>query len=118
MPAAGRAGHREGDLIIGKGGKSAVRTLVEQTTRYVLLLHLPESRGAEGVGAAMRRAIATLPGELFRTVTWDQGNGMAFHARFTIATVPVYLCDPHKPCQRGSSEKHQRPAPHVHAQKY
>ena len=98
-------GHWEGDLIIGKDCKSAVGTLVERTTRYVLLLHLPEGRGAEGVEAAMRQAIATLPGELFRTVTWDQGKEMAFHARFTIATgIPVYFCDPHKPWQRGSNE--------------
>ena len=98
-------GHWEGDLIIGQDGTAAVGTLVERTTRYVLLLHLPEGRGAEDVEAAMRRAIATLPGELFRTVTWDQGKEMAFHARFTIATgIPVYFCDPHKPWQRGSTE--------------
>jgi len=97
-------GHWEGDLIIGKDCKSAVGTLVERTTRYVLLLHLPEGRGAEGAGAAMRRAIATLPGAL-RTVTWDQGKEMAFHARFAIATgIQVYFCDPHKPWQRGSNE--------------
>ena len=98
-------GHWEGDLIIGKDCKSAVGTLVERTTRYVLLLHLPEGRGAEDVEAAMRRAIATLPGELFRTVTWDQGKEMARHADFTIATgIPVYFCDPHAPWQRGSNE--------------
>jgi IS30 family transposase len=98
-------GHWEGDLIIGKDCKSAVGTLVERTTRYVLLLHLPEGRGAEGVQAAMREAITALPGELFRTITWDQGKEMAFHARFTIATgIPVYFCDPHKPWQRGSNE--------------
>ena len=98
-------GHWEGDLIIGKDCKSAVGTLAERTTRYVLLLHLPAGRGAEGVEAAMRRAIATLRGELFRTVTWDQGKEMAFHARFTIATgIPVYFCDPHKFWQRGSNE--------------
>jgi Integrase core domain len=95
-------GHWEGDLIIGKDCKSAVGTLVERTTRCVLLLHLPAGRGAEGVEAAMRRAIATLPGELFRTVTWDQGKEMAFHARFTIASgIPVYFCDPHKPLLDG-----------------
>jgi transposase, IS30 family len=77
---------------------------VERTTRYVLLL-LPGGRGAEGVEAAMRRAIATLPGELFRTITWDQGKEMAHHADFTIATgIPVYFCDPHKPWQRGPDE--------------
>jgi IS30 family transposase len=98
-------GHWEGDLIIGKNCKSAVGTLVERTTRYVLLLHLPDGRGAAGAEAAMRRAIATLPGELFRTLTWDQGKEMAYHADFTIATgIPVYFCDPHKPWQRGSNE--------------
>jgi transposase, IS30 family len=71
----------------------------------VMLLHLPEGRGAESVDAAMRAAITTLPGELFRTITWDQGKEMAYHAQFTIATdIPVYFCDPHKPWQRGSNE--------------
>jgi IS30 family transposase len=105
--AADRAvpGHWEGDLIIGKDCKSAVGTLVERATRYVLLLHLPAGRSAEDVEAAMRQAITTLPGELFRTITWDQGKEMAYHAQFTIATgIPVYFCDPHKPWQRGSNE--------------
>jgi len=105
--AADRAvpGHWEGDLIIGKDCKSAVGTLVERATRYVLLLHLPAGRSAEDVGAAMRQAITTLPGELFRTITWDQGKEMAYHAQFTIATgIPVYFCDPDKPWQRGSNE--------------
>jgi IS30 family transposase len=105
--AADRAvpGHWEGDLIIGKDCKSAVGTLVERTTRYVVLLHLPGGRGAGSVDAAMRKAITALPGELFRTITWDQGKEMSYHAQFTIATgIPVYFCDPHKPWQRGSNE--------------
>jgi IS30 family transposase len=98
-------GHWEGDLIIGKDCKSAVGTLVERATRYVLLLHLPDGRGAASVDAAMRKAITTLPGELFRTITWDQGKEIAYHAQFTIATgIQVYFCDPHKPWQRGSNE--------------
>jgi transposase, IS30 family len=98
-------GHWEGDLIIGKDCKSAVGTLVERTTRYVLLLHLPEGRDARLVEQAMRAAIGTLPAGLARTITWDQGIEMSFHADFTIATgIPVYFCDPHKPWQRGSNE--------------
>ena len=98
-------GHWEGDLIIGKDCKSAVGTLVERTTRYVLLLHLPGGRDAHLAGQAMREAIGTLPAELARTITWDQGIEMAYHADFTIATgIPVYFCDPHSPWQRGSNE--------------
>src|SRR5674476_757892 len=98
-------GHWEGDLIIGAGGKSAVGTLVERSTRLVLLLHLPEDHGAASVEEAMRRAITTLPSELARSVTWDQGSEMARHADFTVATgIPVYFCDPHSPWQRGSNE--------------
>jgi len=98
-------GHWEGDLIIGKGCKSAVGTLVERSTRFVLLLHLPKGRDAHLVEQAMRQAITALPAELARTITWDQGKEMAYHAGFTIATgIPVYFCDPHAPWQRGSNE--------------
>ena len=98
-------GHWEGDLIIGKNNKSAVGTLVERATRYVLLLHLPGGRDAETVDAAMRRAIAKLPHQLFRTITWDQGKEMVRHAAFTIDTgIQIYFCDPHSPWQRGSNE--------------
>jgi transposase, IS30 family len=105
--AADRAvpGHWEGDLILGKGSKSAVGTLVERTTRFVLLLHLPDGKGARAVDEAMRQAIATLPDELFRSITWDQGKEMSSHAAFTIDTgIAVYFCDPHSPWQRGSNE--------------
>jgi IS30 family transposase len=98
-------GHWEGDLLIGGNLKSAVGTLVERTTRYVMLLHLPGGRDARLVERAMRQAITSLPGDLARTITWDQGKEMAYHADFTIATgIPVYFCDPHKPWQRGSNE--------------
>jgi IS30 family transposase len=105
--AADRAvpGHWEGDLLIGTDLTSAVGTLVERTTRYVVLLHLPDGRAAHLVEQAMRQAISALPAALARTITWDQGKEMANHAAFTLATgIPVYFCDPHKPWQRGSNE--------------
>jgi IS30 family transposase len=98
-------GHWEGDLIIGANGRSAVGTLVERSTRYVMLLHLGEGRSAEKVNEAMARAIAELPDELCRTITWDQGSEMASHERFSIDTgIQIYFCDPHSPWQRGSNE--------------
>jgi transposase, IS30 family len=98
-------GHWEGDLIIGKGGRSAVGTLVERATRYVLLLHPPGERGATEVREAMAAAIQTLPSELVRSITWDQGTEMAQHRTFSVDTgVAIYFCDPHAPWQRGSNE--------------
>jgi IS30 family transposase len=67
-------GHWEGDLIIGKGGRSAIGTLVERSSRYVVLLHLPHGRTAEDVRAALTRQVSKLPSELRRTLTWDQGR--------------------------------------------
>ena len=98
-------GHWEGDLLIGGNLRSAVGTLVERSSRFVLLLHLSAGRDAHLVEQAMREAIGTLPAELTRSITWDQGKEMAYHADFTIATgIPVYFCDPQKPWQRGSNE--------------
>jgi IS30 family transposase len=98
-------GHWEGDLILGKDNRSAIGTLVERATRYVMLLHLPDGRSAEAVRDAMTQAITRLPPELRRTLTWDQGKEMAEHVQFTVDTgVQVYFCDPHSPWQRGSNE--------------
>jgi IS30 family transposase len=121
--AADRAvpGHWEGDLIIGLNG-TAIGTLVERTTRFTLLLHLPPmaghgsgprvqggpataGHGAEAVRNAIGEAIGTLPEQLRRSLTWDQGPEMAQHARLRIDTgLEVYFCDPHSPWQRGSNE--------------
>jgi IS30 family transposase len=97
-------GHWEGDLIIGSGN-SAIGTLVERSTRFVLLLHLPRGHDAAAVAAAMAEAMSTLPAQLRRSLTWDQGREMAFHAQIALATgLEVYFCDPHSPWQRGSNE--------------
>jgi transposase, IS30 family len=98
-------GHWEGDLLIGKDNKSAIGTLVERQTRYVMLLDLRKGFTAPHVRDAMTRTIKTLPESLRRSITWDQGREMAHHAQFTIDTgVQVYFCDPHSPWQRGSNE--------------
>jgi len=98
-------GHWEGDLIIGKGGRSQIGTLVERASRYVMLLHLPNGRSAEDVRAALTRQVSKLPAELRRTLTWDQGKEMAEHVRFSTDThMQVFFCDPHSPWQRGSNE--------------
>ena len=98
-------GHWEGDLIIGQANHSAIGTLVERTTRYVLLVHLPDRYNAEAVRDGLIAAIGTLPDQLARSLTWDQGSEMTRHHEFSIATgLPVYFCDPGAPWQRGSNE--------------
>jgi IS30 family transposase len=110
-------GHWEGDLIIGKDGRSAIGTLVERATRYVMLLHLPGDHGAESVRNALVTTAQTLPSHLTRSLTWDQGSETGAHGAFTVATgIPVYFCDPASPWQRGSNEKRQRPAAAVLSQ--
>ncbi len=114
-------GHWEGDLILGLDS-SAVGTLVERTTRFTMLLHLPRmpghgdgervkngpalaGHGAEAVRGAITRTITTLPEPLRRSLTWDQGAELSQHAQLRIDTgVQVYFCDPHSPWQRGTNE--------------
>lgn len=105
--AADRAvpGHWEGDLLMGKANKSAIVTLVERATRYVMLIGLPEGKSAEHVRLALTQKIQQLPAELHRSLTWDQGSELAEHLKFSVDTgVQVYFCDPHSPWQRGSNE--------------
>jgi IS30 family transposase len=120
--AADRAvpGHWEGDLILGLGS-SAIGTLVERTTRFTMLLHLPRmtghdqprikngpalaGHGAEAVRDAIAASITTLPDQLRRSLTWDQGAEMAQHAQLRVDIgLAIYFCDPHSPWQRGTNE--------------
>ncbi|MEI6700601.1 MAG: IS30 family transposase [Actinomycetota bacterium] len=98
-------GHWEGDLIIGKNHQSAIGTLVERQTRFVMLLHLPNGHDAAQVAQQLTETMSTLPEVMKGSVTWDQGSEMAAHKSFTMATnMPVYFCDPASPWQRGSNE--------------
>jgi len=98
-------GHWEGDLIIGANNASAIGTLVERSTRYVMLIHLPRRRTAEEFYQALTPTIAALPDELRRSLTWDNGKEMGMHHRISMeADMPIYFADPHSPWQRGSNE--------------
>ncbi|MGL4339462.1 MAG: IS30 family transposase [Rhodoglobus sp.] len=97
-------GHWEGDLVVGPEN-SGIVTLVERKTRYSLVGRLPGTRDSRTVIDVITSLINTLPAELAKTITWDQGSEMAQHRSFTIATgCPVFFCDPHSPWQRGSNE--------------
>ncbi|WP_231116593.1 IS30 family transposase [Motilibacter rhizosphaerae] len=114
-------GHWEGDLIIGLN-RSAIGTVVERTSRYLLLVHLPRLEGyglvapvkngpalagygAVAMNTALQAAVASMPSDLLRSLTWDRGKELAAHAQFTIATgMAVYFADPHSPWQRGTNE--------------
>ncbi|MDX1881074.1 IS30 family transposase [Mycobacterium sp. SMC-18] len=100
------AGHWEGDLILGSTESgSAIGTLVERSTRYAVLLHLPENHTAEAVQNAIVAKMPRLPAMLRQTLTWDQGKEMANHAQITEAIdLDIYFCDPHSPWQRGTNE--------------
>lgn len=101
-------GHWEGDLIIGSGG-TAIGTLVERSTRFTILLHLPGDHSAETVAAAMIREMGSLPDHLRRSITWDRGTELADYARIqTALDATLYLCDPHSPWQRGTNENTNR----------
>ncbi len=100
-------GHWEGDLILGKDGRSQIGTLVERSTRFVILLHLPKRRDAVTVANEMIRQMGHLPDHLRLSVTWDQGKELSDHARIARELElrdGVFFCDPHSPWQRGTNE--------------
>ena len=98
-------GHWEGDLLMGKNNKSAIGTLVERSSRYVMLLHLPNGHGPAQVERAIIAATQKLPDFIWKSLTWDQGKEMSNHLQIKVATgLQVYFCDPASPWQRGSNE--------------
>jgi transposase, IS30 family len=98
-------GHWEGDLILGKAGGSAIGTLVERSTRYVMLVHLPKRRTAPDFAEALTPVLRTLPEHLRKSLTWDQGKEMALHKQIAFdADIDLFFCDPRSPWQRGSNE--------------
>jgi len=102
-------GHWEGDLVMGIAGGTAVGTLVERSTRFTILLHLPERHDADTVAAAMIREMSQLPEHLRQSLTWDRGTELARYAKIQLElAMPVYFCDPHSPWQRGTNENTNR----------
>jgi IS30 family transposase len=98
-------GHWEGDLITGARNSSAIGTLVERQTRYLMLLHLPQGHTAAQVSVAMRAQITRLPAQLRKSLTWDQGREMTPFAGIQIVPdLDLWFCDPHSPWQRGTNE--------------
>ena len=98
-------GHWEGDLIEGRAGKSQIGTLVERTTRFTMLVPLPDGRSAAAFAAAVTPVIAGLPDGLRRSLTWDQGKEMGLHRQIAVAAdCQIYFCDPHSPWQRPGNE--------------
>ena len=110
-------GHWEGDLIIGAKGQSAVGTLVERSTRYTLLLYLPNGHTATEVQDAIIDKLADIPHSLRLSLTWDQGSELAQHRKIgSQLGLDVYFCDPHSPWRRGTNENTNAVAP-IHAQR-
>jgi IS30 family transposase len=102
-------GHWEGDLILGPNNRSAIGTLVERSTRFVILLHLPGRHDAPSVAEAMIREMSKLPRHLRRSITWDRGSELADYVDIQLQLqAPIYFCDPHSPWQRGSNENTNR----------
>ena len=107
-------GHWEGDLVIGAGGRSALITLVERTSRFVLISRLGTCHDSATVTDALQTMVADLPRAVYSTITWDQGAQMAQHAAFTAITgIPVYFADPHSPRSASHQREHRRPDPRV-----
>ena len=107
-------GHWEADLVIGAGGRSALITLVERTSRFVLISRLGTRHDSATVTDALQTMVADLPRAVYSTITWDQGAQMAQHAAFTAITgIPVYFADPHSPRSASHQREHRRPDPRV-----